>query len=304
VSSKQQQQVMSAASSANGTSKRGPRPRAAKLSRDPLASVMGLGPRIPVAVMVGAAVLAMTLHAGGAVGAVQAAVLKEFPGWARDVHAAISLQLGQTYEIVVPEKKDEPPPPPEPVKEEPKPEPKVEKDPPKDQPPQPPAASQASQVVVREPDKNEPVEVDGFINGPAETANGGITQRGGTSTVANYNPHAVATGTPGGTGTAPAPPPTKVDRSRGARISNLANLERCPFPAEADSDQIDEAKVGVEVKVTPDGRAESVSVYTDPGHGFGREAKKCALRERYDAALNVDGQPIPGTFRVRFSFSR
>ncbi len=275
---------------------------------DPLAGVLSLGPRIPVAVMVAAAVLAVSVHAGAAVGAVQAAVLHAFGAWARDVKAQVSSRLAQTYEVdmVKPaEKPEEPPPPPPPEEKEPP--PKLVKEAPKDEPPPaPPAAADAAKVLMQEPAKDEPVDLTGntFLAGNADTAVGGVTQIGGTAKMATNNLAAVATGTPGGTGTAPAPPPVRVDRSRAAAIVNKANLERCPFPAEADAEQVDEAAVGIEVKVGVDGRAETVSVIQDPGHGFGREARKCALRERYNPALNVEGSPIPGVYRVNFRFSR
>jgi protein TonB len=275
---------------------------------DPLAGVLSLGPRIPVAVMVAAAVLAVSVHAGAAVGAVQAAVLHAFGAWARDVKAQVSSRLAQTYEVDVvkpAEKPAEPPPPPPPEEKEPP--PKLVKEAPKDEPPPaPPAAADAAKVLMQEPAKDEPVDLTGntFLAGNAETAVGGVTQIGGTAKMATNNLAAVATGTPGGTGTAAAPPPVRVDRSRAAAIVNKSNLERCPFPAEADAEQVDEAAVGIEVKVGVDGRAETVSVTQDPGHGFGREARKCALRERYNPALNVDGSPIPGVYRVNFRFSR
>lgn len=276
-------------------------------ARDPFAGVLTLGPRIPVAVMIGAAILAVSLHATAAVGAVQAAVLHAFGAWARDIRAAVALNLGQTYDIEVAREKV-PEPPKEEPKEEPKPEPKpMVKEPAKEEPPpQPPAASDAAKVLTQEPAKDEPVDLTGntILSGNADTANGGVTQIGGTAKQATYNAAAVATGVPGGTGTAPAPAAPAIDRSRAARIRNLANLERCPFPGEADAEQIDEAAVSIEVKVSVDGRAETVAITSDPGHGFGREAKKCALREKYDPALDVAGNPIPGVFRVRFRFSR
>lgn len=274
-----------------------------------MAGVLSIGPRIPVAVMVGAAVLAVSLHAGAAVGAVQAAVLHAFASWARDVRSQVASHLSQTYEVEVAKAAEKPPePPPEPPKEEPKPpEPKLVKEPPKEEPkPQQEAASDAQKVLMQEPAKDEPVDLTAntFLNGNADNGNGGVTQVGGKATQATYNPNAVATGTPGGTGTVAAPPPVKVDRSRSARIKNLANLERCPFPAEADAEQIDEAAVTIEVKVAVEGKAETVTIVQDPGHGFGREAKRCALREKYEPALNVDGTPVPGSYRVRFRFSR
>ncbi|MEA2750538.1 MAG: periplasmic protein TonB [Myxococcales bacterium] len=273
---------------------------------DPLANVLALGPRIPVSVMIAAAVLAVSMHAGAAVGAVQAAVLQAFASWARDIHGQVSNRLAQTYEVdmLKPVEKPEEPPPPPPEEKEP---PKLVKEAPKDEPPpQPPAAADAAKVLMQEPAKDEPVDLTGntFLNGNAETAVGGNSAIGGTGKQPNYNPAAVATGVPGGTGTAPAPPAVKVDRSRAASITNKANLERCPFPAEADAEQVDEAAVGVEVKVSADGRAETVAVTQDPGHGFGREARKCALRERYNAALNVDGVAIPGVYRLIFRFNR
>lgn len=59
----------------------------------------------------------------------------------------------------------------------------------------------------------------------------------------------------------------------------------------------------IQVTVKPDGSAESVNVLQDPGHGFGREARKCAMRKRYSQGLDVDGNAIGGItkpFRVRF----
>lgn len=287
------------------TSRRAPKKGPAA---DPLAGVLSLGPRIPVAVMIAAAVLAVTVHAGAAVGAVQAAVLHAFASWARDVHGLVANRLAQTYDVdfVKPvEKPEEPPPPPPPEEKEP-PRPVVKEQPKDEPPPQPPAAADAAKVLMAEPAKDEPVDLTNntFLNGNAETAVGGTTQIGGTGKVATNNPAAVATGVPGGTGTAPAPPAPKVDRSRAAQIMNKANLERCPFPAEADAEQVDEAAVGIEVKIGADGRPETVAVTRDPGHGFGREARKCALREKYSPALNVDGVAVPGVYRVNFRFSR
>ena len=268
-----------------------------------MAGVLGMGPRIPVAVMVAAAVLAVSLHAGAAVGAVQAAVFRDFAMWARDVNASIANKLAQSYDVeVLKEKEKEPEPPPEPPKEEPKILVKAPKDEP---PPPPPAAADAAKVLTQEPAKEEPVDLTAntFVSGNADTAVGGVTQVGGTAKTPTQNLNAVAGGVQGGTGAA-TNPVVKVDRSRSAMIKNLDNLRRCPFPSEADADQIDSAIVGIDVRVSQDGRAESVAITTDPGHGFAREARKCAMREKYDPALNSDGQAMPGVYRVRFKFDR
>ncbi len=276
---------------------------------EPLDGVLGMGSRLSSGALTFAVALAILLHGGAAAAAGTAMMFADIFDWANAVKATVSSKLNVTYEIET--VKEPEPPPPEPVKEEPKEEPKPETPPPPkaptDEPPPPPAAAQASQVLTQEPAKDEPLDLTGntITTGTGNQFAGGVTQAGGTSKTAVYNAAAVATGVPGGTGTAPSPATTpKVDRSRGAAIVNKGNLERCPFPPEADSDQIDEALVGIEVKVTTDGRPENVSVWLDPGHGFGREAKKCALREKYEPALNVDGAAIPGTYRVRFRFSR
>lgn len=275
---------------------------------DPLEGVMDMGSRLSTTALTVAIVAALVLHAGAAAAAGTAMMYGDIFAWANNVRLTVSAKLS-LYEVEVAKEPDPPPPEPpkEEVKEEPKPEVAPPKDAPKDEPPPPPAAAQAGAVMTQEPAKDEPVDLTGntFVTGSGSTFAGGTTQAGGTSTTAVYNAAARATGVPGGTGTTAAPPPgPKVDKSRTAKIANVANLSRCPFPAEADSDQVDEAVVGIEVKVSVDGRAESVTITQDPGHGFGREAKKCALREKYDAAWNAEGQPIPGTYRVRFNFTR
>lgn len=76
----------------------------------------------------------------------------------------------------------------------------------------------------------------------------------------------------------------------------------CPWPAEADA--IDDAVAVVQITVDPAGRAARVDLVNDPGYGFGREARRCALRETYAPALDRDGRAVLGTtkpIRVRFA---
>ena len=116
------------------------------------------------------------------------------------------------------------------------------------------------------------------------------------------NPGASATGVPGGTGTGGAPPAPPKDLSRAPALAGSSDW-RCPWPAEADAEQIDEAYATIRVIIGPDGRAQSATVVEDPfAHGFGREARGCALRESYSPGLDRDGKPTTGTktFRVRF----
>ena len=55
--------------------------------------------------------------------------------------------------------------------------------------------------------------------------------------------------------------------------------------------------------VGPDGQPKKVSVLNDPGFGFGRVARQCAMRKSYNAGLDRAGNAITTTtppFTVRF----
>lgn len=111
-------------------------------------------------------------------------------------------------------------------------------------------------------------------------------------------------GPPGPPALVAAPPPaTAVDRSRPAALTHGESWSwSCPWPAEADA--IDDAVAIVQITVDPAGRASRVDVVADPGYGFGREARRCALREIYAPALDREGRVVTGTtkpFRVRFA---
>lgn len=113
-------------------------------------------------------------------------------------------------------------------------------------------------------------------------------------------------GSPGGTGTGTGAPvavaPPKPDMSRPASVVGTA--WNCPFPAEADADGVDSAVATIVVTVGEDGSPRSVSVVSDPGSGFGRAARQCALGRRYVAGLDRDGNATTATtppIRVRFS---
>jgi protein TonB len=293
---------------ANGSAPRmgTPSTMGAEPSREPLAAVLEMGRNATRGVVMGLLV-ALLFH--GAAAADAAALPLDFMRWSREVGERIHARLWESYDIEM-VKAVEPPPPPAPPPEEAKEEPKAAAPPPptrvKDEPPPPPpAAAQASAVLTKEPDSNEPVDLTGntFVNGTAETYAGGVTEQGGTSDKAVYDRNARAGGVPGGHGTgavaAPAPAP---DRSRQAGLNGSSEW-KCPWPSEADTEQVDDAYVTVQVAIRPDGAADRVTVLTDPGHGFAREARLCAMRERYTPALDRDGNPIAGiskAFKIHF----
>lgn len=274
------------------------------LTRDPMEGVLEMGPRIPVAVVVAFTIL---FHAGVAGAGNAAALFSEIFAWNRALREVVQYKLS-SYEIEVEkEKEKEPEPPPPPEEEKPQPEeakPVAKDTPPPDTAPPPPAAAEAAKVLAADPDPNEVVDMrDTIVQGTGDKYAGGQTATSGTSKTAVTNAAAAATGVPGGTGTAPAPAAPRVDRSRAAGLLGSTDWGDCPFPAEADAEQIDQAYVMIQVKLKADGSPESVTVLQDPGHGFGREARKCAMRKQFSGALDADGNPVAGTtkpFRVRF----
>ncbi len=286
------------------------RPRAAEARtphaarRDPLAPTLALGGRDRLALALGL-LGAIALHFVGLLGAITALVA--LSSFAADVRSSVLDNLRTTYEVEAPP----PPPPPEPAAP---PEPTAPTPPPtaapqaapKSNEPPPPAAAQAGKVLTAPPDPDQPVDLtgDGFVTGDGDRYAGGTTASAGTSKQAVYDPNA-GKGAPAGTGTRPGPaaPATPAkDLSRAPRPSS--NNWSCPFPPEADQDQVDYAAVSLVVTVGTDGRARSVSVLSDPGHGFGRMARQCAMSRSYSVGLDKTGQPTTRTtppITVRFN---
>jgi protein TonB len=208
-----------------------------------------------------------------------------------------ALALSQEIEVF----REEPPPPPPP-----EPEPEAKQEPPRAPVVQraapPPAPAQASNVLTRAPDPNEPIDLTGntFVTGTADTYVGGVTTTNGTSKAAVYG----ATSPSGAPATHAAPPAAPPGPDR-ARVASVGSTEwNAPFPPEADALQIDEAHVTLQVYVRADGTVSEVRVLKDPGNGFGRIARSYALGQHFVVALDRDGHPIPGwtnPFGVTFS---
>jgi protein TonB len=214
----------------------------------------------------------------------------------------------EAFEVeVAPEPpKPEPKPEPEPVKEEPKPEPKPEAKEPEPQKEAPvAAAAQAGAVLTQETKPDEPVDLtNSFVTGAGTAYAGGTTMAAGTATAAVRAPVASPTGVVGGTGTGAPVVVAGPDRSRSAGLGGSKSWNDCPFPPEADVDNIDQAAVLVQVSVGPEGRPTSVKVVSDPGHGFGRAARTCAMQRSYQTALDREGKPVPGVFSANVTFAR
>ena len=168
----------------------------------------------------------------------------------------------------------------------------------------PPAPAQAGKVLTADPDPDEPVDLTGntFVQGTGDTFVGGVTSSTGTSKTA------VREASPIGSADAPpskavAPGAAGPDRSRGA-MPLSGSWNDCGFPAEADIEQINNARVSLSVTVTPDGKAKSATILKDPGYGFGALAKRCALRKSYSPPLDRAGAPTTATQLVTINFTR
>ena len=83
-----------------------------------------------------------------------------------------------------------------------------------------------------------------------------------------------------------------VVRSRARQVSLDQSAWNCPWPAEADVEQVNEQTVVLRASVRADGQADRVDILSDPGFGFGAAARLCALRTRFEPAQDVAGQPI------------
>src|SRR5690606_27963066 len=151
-------------------------------------------------------------------------------------------------------------------------------------------AAEAGKVLTSEPDPNEPLDLtdQGFLSGSGTRFAGGVTAPDGTSDKAVRNRNARANGVPAGTGTAPAAPIAREparDLSAPAKPS-VSGGWNCPFPPESNVEQVNFARVTMVVVVDTNGRAKSATVLSDPGYGFGRAARTCAMSKQYSVAKN------------------
>lgn len=273
-------------------------PPSADSGRDPFARILSLGEDAVRVGLIAGFLGAIALH--GAAGVRAAANLFDMEGYSIAVSQYVknSLQLQIDIDTT-------PPPPPPPPAEPPPPEPEPDKAPPppppqaaNEPPPPPPAPAEAGKVLTSDPDPDAPVDLTGdtIVTGNGEF-HGGITSSAGTAKTAVRDLKAVPSGVPGGTGTAPAPvaKAPEQDLSRPAMPMGARSWNDCPFPAEAQLDGIEFAKVTLIATVNTDGRAKSVTVVSDPGSGFGSQARQCALRKTFQVALDKAGQPIVST---------
>lgn len=164
----------------------------------------------------------------------------------------------------------------------------------------PPAAAEAGKVLDAQA---EVVDLANAIVTGEGSYRGGTTESGGISKVAVRDTQARASGVPGGTGTRLEPAPSPKNLSRPPKLAGSGTWD-CPFPAEADAEEIHSAVVSLRVRVGKAGAVESVDVTRDPGFGFGRQARRCALRKKWQPGLDRSGQATEGVAIVHVRFGR
>ena len=156
-------------------------------------------------------------------------------------------------------------------------------------------AAEAAPVIARSPDSRGPVDLtaDAVVTGKATAYAGGAT----ASTGGSSSPVAEAS-------SPPRPAAHSPTAGRSSPVSLASESWSCPWPAEADAEQIDEQLVILRVVVSASGDPRSATVLADPGHGFGPAALACAMRTRFTPALDAKGDPTAATsppIRVRFT---
>jgi protein TonB len=284
--------------------------------RDALAAILGDGERWDLISVCLA--IAFSLHAAMLVFAIVAGLLKDLRLAVEDNRSRLHDFFWRQYDVEVekpkeqPKPEEPPPPPPEP-EPAPVPQPKAaaqkqqDDDPYKNLPP--PAPAQAGKVLTQKEDPDDVKDLTGntVVSGEG-SATYGMQSGQGKGDAPTMAKNATNAGVPGGTGTgtaapAAAPAPT-VDRSRGIALPGGVTSWKCPFPPEAEAEQIESATVVVQITVRPDGTAISASVISDPGHGFGRQARICALSKRYEPALDKTGNPITSSAPIKILFTK
>ena len=252
---------------------------------DPLEELLS-GTRGDAAWLAGAVIAALCTHAGLALG---------LPRFARPGLPPREVTQTQIVEI------DQPPPPPPPKVEVPVPPPGPAARPAAAKTAPPAAPAQAAAVITQKADPDEPLDLTNtFVTGSASTYAGGTTSRAGTNPNAVHGPTA-----PGGARTPVSAPVSLAGPDRSRRAAMAGEDEwRCPFPPEADTDQVDSAVVTVRVELDALGAPRRVVVLIDPGHGFGREAQRCALGKRWTPALDHGGTAIEGVVTIHVRFDR
>ncbi len=170
---------------------------------------------------------------------------------------------------------------------------KSEAPPPKaeeDVPPPAPAAAPAAEA----PEKlAEPAPALVAAEGKGDASNSIVASAGGAFGGRGTG----GAGVPGGTGTGAVGSKQGVvggTGTGGSATPVTLSLKdwKCAWPDEAEYEDFDQQVVSIRVVVAEDGRVESAEILKDPGFGFGRAARDCARRVRFNPAKDAGGRAV------------
>jgi protein TonB len=162
----------------------------------------------------------------------------------------------------------------------------------------PVAPAQAAAVITRVAPES-PLDLTGstFVTGGAASFPGGATAGAGRSTApvsGAVDIHAPASRLP-----------VVASETLARPVSLVEGTWACPWPPEADAEQIDEQTVVIRVRAGADGTVDDAKLVSDPGAGFGRAAIACARRARFQAARDRTGAAtVAWSPPIRVHFTR
>jgi periplasmic protein TonB len=164
--------------------------------------------------------------------------------------------------------------------------------------PEPPAPSTAAAA----PMVDAPLVANAIAEGGSLAVTSGTgTSIGGVAT--RVLPEAVSgsgSGAPGSLGSGRG----MLDHSRAPQLAGSAQWSDCPFPSDAYDAGVESGTVKLQVRINASGGVDAVSVLSDPGYGFGHEARRCAMRKRWQAGLDREGKPIAAVAIVNARFAQ
>lgn len=173
----------------------------------------------------------------------------------------------------------------------------------------PPQAARAGALMTAKesaPSAKKDDLVD-FVTDPnGSTYGSGVVARGGTAD------HGAQGATAAGVGSAPVrptagPPPQDglVPASSLSRRASLNERDACAgfYPSEADADS---GAVTLTVVVRADGAVSSSAVVSESpaGQGFGKAARACLQRKRFEPSLDRAGTPVAAATTIKLRFVR
>ncbi|HMA91457.1 MAG TPA: hypothetical protein VKP30_02180 [Polyangiaceae bacterium] len=164
-----------------------------------------------------------------------------------------------------------------------------------------PAAAQAGKTLTAAADSDEVADFT-LVQGEGSAYVGGTTSSVGTSNTAVHGPVASQPQLSGARNPVLSSARSAPDRSRSASPTGSAWDCSRLFPTDPEAG--DYATVLIAVSLSQEGTPKRVALLRDPGHGFGAAAIQCAMRQRYNVALDREGNAVAATtppITVRFS---